>query len=136
MDDEVMTRTGFASAWASDAGKLRTLNEDAVVARPENGLWAVADGMGGHQAGDLASQAVIDGLASIGGSGAGMALLPAVHARLAMVNAELRGEALRRGPRAVVGSTVAVLLVEEARFTCVWAGDSRAYRLRAGRLER
>jgi serine/threonine protein phosphatase PrpC len=123
------------SAAATDPGKIRTCNEDALLARPDHGLWVVADGMGGHQAGDFASLAVIAALAAIDPRGTGAARLLEIHERLARVNDRLRAEAARRRPPAVIGSTVVVLLVDQDRFACVWAGDSRLYRLRAGRLE-
>ena len=53
------------SSAASHQGAVRTRNEDMVVHRPDLGLWAVADGAGGHGAGDVASQAVAAALESI-----------------------------------------------------------------------
>lgn len=50
---------------ATHVGKVRERNEDSYLVRPEAGIWAVADGMGGHEAGDLASQTVIEALASV-----------------------------------------------------------------------
>src|SRR5262249_57080406 len=58
--------TQFESGAVSHVGKVRTRNEDSYLVQPENGLWAVADGMGGHDDGHLASAAVIEELRSIG----------------------------------------------------------------------
>ncbi len=125
----------FRSAGGTDPGKIRSLNEDALLARPDIGLWAVADGMGGHQAGDLASRAVVAALGAIDARGSAAARLLDIHERLGQVNDRLRAEAVRRGPRMVIGSTVVLLLLDRDRFACIWAGDSRLYRLRGGRIE-
>ena len=55
-----MTHAAWHSAGRTQRGKQRMRNEDAFLDCPQQGCWAVADGMGGHQAGDIASQAVID----------------------------------------------------------------------------
>src|SRR5207253_5745753 len=60
---------GGVSTWRSaartDPGKVRARNEDAFLACPEQGLWVVADGMGGHQGGDIASQLIVASLAEL-----------------------------------------------------------------------
>lgn len=120
----------------TDVGMTRASNEDAFLVRDDIGLWAVADGMGGHQGGALASRLVVDALAGLPGPASGYALLSAVKDALGEVNTELmdRGAALDGG--GVIGSTVAALIISEARYACVWAGDSRIYRLRRGGLAR
>jgi serine/threonine protein phosphatase PrpC len=126
----------FAAVGRSHVGCVRTLNEDRFIARGDAGLWAVADGMGGHQAGEVASQMVVDALGGLGRFGSGYAQLKAVGDALRGVNAELvrRASALPGG--GVIGATVAALLVFEGHYCCVWAGDARIYRLRDGELER
>jgi serine/threonine-protein phosphatase Stp1 len=53
----------WRSAARTDPGKVRSRNEDAYLECPEQGIWAVADGMGGHSGGDMASQLVVANLA-------------------------------------------------------------------------
>jgi serine/threonine protein phosphatase PrpC len=66
----------WCSAEQSHRGNRRKNNEDAVLSRPDVGLWAVADGMGGHQAGDVASQACTNALATVRLVGSGGTSLP------------------------------------------------------------
>ncbi len=120
----------FRTAIVSHVGLARKLNEDGVIARPEIGLWAVADGMGGHGGGDVASRAVVEALQSLAPQASAPDLLGAFERCIMGVNAELRALARSRGT-AVVGTTLAALMVHGAHFACVWCGDSRVY-LRRG----
>jgi len=123
--------TGYLTAMRTDPGKVRPLNEDSAVALPERGVWAVADGMGGHERGDVASRLVTDRLARLPPTANGQELLRAVRSTLADCHRELREQAAG----SLCGCTVVVLLAVDAHFACLWAGDSRLYRLRAGRLD-
>jgi serine/threonine protein phosphatase PrpC len=125
----------WSSASRTDVGKVRKLNEDSLLDLPELGLWMVADGMGGHAAGDFASGAIVSALASIPPPVSLGALLGEVRVRLQTVNRELHEEARTRRER-VIGSTVVVLLVYGGHGVVVWAGDSRAYLYRRGELIR
>jgi serine/threonine protein phosphatase PrpC len=124
----------FQTAVRTHVGLARTLNEDAYVV--SDGLWAVADGMGGHQAGDLASRLIVEALQEIGGFASGYAHLNAARERLEAVNADLIARAARMPPGSIIGSTVAALLVHEDHYACLWAGDSRVYLRRGGVLMR
>ncbi len=124
----------YRSAAATDVGHKRSLNEDAVVDRPQIGLWAVADGMGGHGGGDVASRAIADALNEIGPPDSAVRFLAAFEARILGAHAGLLALAAREG-REVIGSTLAALLVYDAHFACVWCGDSRVYRLSRGAFE-
>lgn len=129
-----MNEVRYAVAAVTDVGLVRSLNEDAYLERPDLGLWVVADGMGGHESGDLASRTIVEELARVRRPASAPALVAEVKAAVARANAALRQEALARGPEAVIASTVVGLLVIEGFFACFWAGDSRLYLLRAGRM--
>lgn len=116
------------------AGTVRRRNEDAVLERAEIGLWAVADGAGGHERGDYASSRIIAALHDVDATLSGVSLVGEVKRRLAEVNRELRARAAALGSNALIGSTVAVLLIFGEESRCLWAGDSRLYRMRARRL--
>ncbi len=122
------------SAARTHVGTVRRRNEDAVLERAEIGLWAVADGAGGHERGDYASSRIIAALREVDSVLSGFSLVEEVKRRLAGVNREVRAKAATIGPNALVGSTVAVLLIWDDQSCCLWAGDSRLYRMRAGRL--
>ncbi len=126
----------WSSACLSDVGAVREINEDACLELPQIGVWVVADGMGGHAAGELASGMIINALRNVFSSSGLTELLDDVEGRLLDVNARLISEAARRGGDVTIGSTVAVLLAKHRRCVCLWAGDSRIYCYRDGRLAR
>jgi serine/threonine protein phosphatase PrpC len=115
----------FESASATHVGLVRAINEDAVLGRPEIGLWAVADGVGGADAGDRASAAIVAALSELPQSASGLDSLEWAQQALRQVNAQLRHEALARGSRHGIASTVICLLIRDRRFFCLWVGDSR-----------
>ena len=123
------------SAMQTHRGNRRENNEDAVLSRPDVCLWAVADGMGGHHAGDVASQAVADALGELSFCGELANDVDAVEDALVTVNEELRLLARTEGVGNTIGSTVVAMLASEHVGVALWAGDSRLYRLRGSRLE-
>jgi serine/threonine protein phosphatase Stp1 len=125
----------YRSAARTHAGAVRERNEDAVLHRPEIGLWAVADGAGGHQRGDYASGRIVTALGEVTPPPSPALLVDDVRARLDRVNQELRAKAADIGPQAMICSTVIVVLIAGGRSCCLWAGDSRCYLLRAGGLQ-
>lgn len=120
----------------TDIGKVRARNEDAFLDLPQRGLWAVADGMGGHQNGALASRLIVDELAELSAEGNLEQRLKQLRQCLHGLNRRFSQELTVTVGRAdsVMGSTVVALLVEGDRAVCVWAGDSRCYLWRAGTL--
>ncbi|NIF53357.1 protein phosphatase 2C domain-containing protein [Burkholderia sp. Ax-1724] len=123
----------WTSSARSDAGRVREINEDACLDLPEAGRWAVADGMGGHAVGDLASRTVIEALSRLAAPRGIRTLIADTRARLQGANRQLRDEAARRRVQRI-GSTVVVLLAYDRFCGYVWAGDSRIYLYRAGQL--
>ena len=122
------------SAARTHVGTVRRRNEDAVLERAEIGLWAVADGAGGHERGDFASSRIIAALRRVDPALSGLSLVEEVKGSLAEVNREVRAKAVTIGPNALIASTVAVLLIWGDQYCCLWAGDSRLYRMRASQL--
>jgi serine/threonine protein phosphatase PrpC len=120
----------FASAARTHAGCLRTSNEDRFLVRGEVGLWAVADGMGGHEDGSIASGLVMDSLASVDFGSQGAADVRVIEASLQESNGALQVRA--RG--GIMGTTIVALLANAREYVCLWAGDSRAYLRRDGKL--
>jgi serine/threonine-protein phosphatase Stp1 len=134
MGAHVLTAPHLRSWSASHAGTKRDHNEDAYVDRPDMGMFAVADGAGGHQAGEVASGMIAEALEAIPSDLSAAELLAEVRLAIERTHVALREEAARRGPDVVVASTVVVMLARGDHFACLWAGDSRAYLLRDGVL--
>ena len=117
-------------------GTVRPRNEDAFVDRGDIGLWAVADGAGGHGAGDVASAAVAEALRDLPVGLAAAEMLAQVRLRIDAVHRDLQAKAEAAGPGRIIATTVVILLARGGHFACLWAGDSRAYLLREGALTR
>ena len=118
-------------------GLKRKVNEDSVLVRTERGLWAVADGMGGHEASDVASSMATDALRALPiVYGLDDTVEAAVDA-LRRVNGELIRLARSEDDRSrTIGTTVVGLAIADGHFRCFWVGDSRAYRIRHGQIRR
>ena len=120
---------------ATDVGRIRSVNQDAFLERPAAGLWVVADGLGGHSDGELASRMVCDSLAEMAPAASLDDMAAGVAEQLQAVNEHLLRTSARSLLADTCGSTVVVLLVRGQRLAALWAGDSRAYRWRAGALD-
>ena len=116
----------------SHKGCVRDHNEDNYLVEQQAGLWVVADGMGGHEAGEVASASIIDHLATIGIASSAPDLRARFEDRLSRANAEIRNISRSRG--ITIGSTFAALLAMDGRFAGLWAGDSRIYLVRGGAI--
>lgn len=125
----------WRSSAATDAGKIREINEDAYADCPESGLWAVADGMGGHEAGDYASNSIVDALRKLETPEKLSQFVDEVEDCLLTANHQLINEAENREDGVTIGSTVVALVAVQSHCVCLWAGDSRVYRLRDDRFQ-
>jgi serine/threonine protein phosphatase Stp1 len=128
----------FECVSRTNVGLRRKINEDSVFVDSERGLWAVADGMGGHEAGEIASTMVTDALRCLPVAGDIDELAAQAIEALRQVNRELivlaqSGERKRGG---TIGTTVVGLAIANGSFRCFWMGDSRAYRMRDDKITR
>jgi serine/threonine protein phosphatase PrpC len=120
------------SSGKSDPGLVRELNEDRYLVKSESGLFVVADGMGGHDAGEVASSSIVEHLSSIGIPSSAPDLRARVEDRIVLANRQIRQLSAKNG--STIGSTLAALLAFERQYACMWAGDSRIYMLHNGKL--
>ncbi|MBS7663191.1 serine/threonine-protein phosphatase [Pseudomonas lalucatii] len=126
----ISTQQPLVYAAATDVGLVRGHNEDALLSCPELGLWAVADGMGGHRRGEVASALALQALRAACAGGA--ELSAAVHAANAAVLAAAEADAECRD----MGTTLVAVRCRGADFQIAWVGDSRAYRVDADAIAR
>ncbi|MBI2994970.1 MAG: serine/threonine-protein phosphatase [Gammaproteobacteria bacterium] len=127
-------RLKWISHGISDTGKVRRHNEDSMLMRPEIGLWAVADGMGGHAKGDVASQMVIESLRKVHEGTSLARYIDDIEDRIVDVNGRLMQKSQESAKKLTIGSTVVIMLAFDKYCVYLWVGDSRLYRLRAGEL--
>src|SRR5450759_3895587 len=104
-------------ALGTHTGWVRELNEDSHLALPKLGLWIIADGMGGHEAGEVASGITILEIARSIEQG-----MPLAAAHRTIQTAALQGEGALD-----MGSTVVAAKLDGLRYEIAWVGDSRAY---------
>lgn len=128
----------FECVSRTHVGLRRKINEDSVLVDSERGLWVVADGMGGHDAGEIASTMATDALRCLPGARDIDELTDRVVEALQAVNRELialaqSGDSERK---ATIGTTVVGLAIANGVHRCFWLGDSRAYCLRDGQFTR
>lgn len=127
--DGIESYQSLDSGMATNVGCVRKINEDSGFLRPDWGLWAVADGMGGHQHGDWASQAVVGELGQLGRPVSVQDQRARILHRLWRAHRRIAAHAEEAGV-GHVGSTAVVLGVFGGWLSCVWSGDSRCYRIR------
>jgi protein phosphatase len=128
----------LAAAARSDVGRRRPANEDCYVVAPELGLYLVADGMGGHRAGQVASglaaRAAVATLRSLPGGRGGS--VERLRTCVAAANAEILASSRAKSELAGMGTTVVALLAEGDRVALAHVGDSRAYLVRGAAIRR
>jgi serine/threonine protein phosphatase PrpC len=115
-------------------GTIRTTNEDAILDYTDAGLWAVADGMGGHQAGDYASECIIKHLSSAADNYRGKELVEQMTGILGNAHKAIYQHSQHLSGSPIIGSTIVVLIMEADNYHCFWSGDSRCYLLRHNEL--
>ncbi|HET6610194.1 MAG TPA: protein phosphatase 2C domain-containing protein [Rhodopila sp.] len=126
------SQSGRFVSWASThVGTVRKHNEDSLVDRSDLGLWAVADGAGGHSRGDVASRMAAQALEGIPPNLSASDVLAEIRQRMQETNAALRASV---APPQISATTVVVLIARGDHYACLWAGDSRAYLLRNGTM--
>ncbi len=141
--------TALKMVGITNPGRVRPENEDAIGVYPDIGLAVLADGMGGHQAGEVASSIAIDVISrhfveifqreleyKRRNEPADAALeVNAIYDAVQLANSAIYEMARARPECAGMGSTVVVVLFYEDKFCVGHVGDSRLYRYRAGKLE-
>jgi serine/threonine-protein phosphatase Stp1 len=120
----------FSSSAATHVGMVRKVNQDAYAERTDIGVWVVADGMGGHEAGEVASATVTDHIKSLEPQANLAEMITAVENSIQAANNQLIEQAASYDSQRVPGSTVVVLVINGNQGALVWAGDSRIYRRR------
>ena len=120
----------FASTEVTHAGSVREVNEDSVLSKKESGLWVVADGMGGYEAGDVASKMLVDALDQITLGDSITSNIENIEQTVLDVNQQIIEHSNLVFEGRVFGSTVVLVYLYENLGFVFWAGDSRLYRLR------
>ena len=123
----------WLSSSATHVGHVRQINEDSYLLREDLPLWVVADGMGGHHAGDVASSKVVECLNQLEPFANNIPLselVDNVEDQIITANDELIKLANEHNDNRTIGTTVVTLVAINNHCAVLWAGDSRAYRCR------
>ncbi|MCP3688639.1 MAG: serine/threonine-protein phosphatase [Gammaproteobacteria bacterium] len=133
---EITVRRPIAwkSAHDTNVGVVRQHNEDSVLSMPEEQFWAVADGMGGYEAGNVASNMIVSALEELQPEERLNRLVNSIEDRMLDVNHRILEYADIMLDGRTFGSTVVTLAIKGRAGVCVWAGDSRLYRYRNQQL--
>lgn len=123
----------WQSAARTNVGNVRSINEDSFLERTDINLWAVADGMGGHQGGEIASKMIVDSLQQVSPNIHSLSdYVDDVETTLINANRTLRQLSQDQFSSRTIGSTVICMMAHNNHIAYIWAGDSRLYRLRNG----
>lgn len=123
----------FQTAYFSEEGKVRDKNEDAILSFTDQRIWIVADGMGGYEYGEIASNMITDAFSSELLYGTLEQKIEKAKRILFKVNHHLSQEKTL-SHCAIIGSTVCMLIAQNGHIACIWAGDSRCYLFRHNKL--
>ena len=124
----------FRSVGRTHQGVVRALNEDTFIERTELGLWVVADGMGGHQKGDVAAERIAEVFGRLDAGLKGVKLEDAVRSLIELENMKLYSMGAAIAPDQTMGATIATLIVDRDRYLCQWVGDSRILLIRGDHI--
>ena len=124
----------WVSEGATDVGTVRPLNEDSFLCQPEIGLWTVADGMGGHDGGSVASQMIVEHLSHLSIKVNLDTFVNDIENTVTDANNRLLEYSRVQLNGRIIGSTFVSLLIKGNVGVCLWAGDSRLYRFRQDKL--
>ena len=128
------SKFNYQSIGITNQGCVRDHNEDALLESSDEGFWVVADGAGGHQSGDVASNLIVDKLSELKRSRFFGSFLKKVRDRLQLVNLELIEKSGGEETSSLIASTVCVLIAQRSSIVCLWSGDSRIYLFRNEKL--
>lgn len=124
----------WKSAYDTNVGIVRELNEDSLLSLPQKQFWAVADGMGGYEAGNVASNMIVTSLQELSNVGSLNRLVNNIEDQLIDVNHRILEYADLMLEGRTLGSTVVSLAIKGRVGVCLWVGDSRLYRFRNRQL--
>jgi len=125
----------WLSCGETNVGTVRKVNEDSILSKPEERLWVVADGMGGYEAGDIASSMTIDSIDEAQINESLDETVMSIENNLHAVNQKILDYSYEMCNRNTIGTTVVSLVIRDRVGACIWAGDSRLYRYRNGQLQ-
>ncbi len=124
----------WASSGTTNTGAVRKLNEDSFVQIPQHGVFVVADGMGGHEAGEVASQLIVEDISKLDFVNEADKVA-AIRKSIQNSNSKILNISEQQFDGRTIGSTVVALALTTTHYNILWAGDSRVYLCRKGQLQ-
>ena len=129
-----MTDIVWEAEGLTDQGCRRTHNEDSILTRADDGIFVVADGMGGHAAGDVASRMLTEAVAGMEITGSFPTVVDRFDDAMIEINRQIRRHADEHFGGKTMGCTLVSMLTRGPVGVCLWAGDSRLYLVRDGEM--
>ena len=126
----------ISSHGVTDVGHVRSKNEDSILVNDDENVWIIADGMGGHHAGDFASQTITNNISLFKQHASLDDSILLLEENILNSNSIIRKKSSKLGRNATIGSTVICVYIWNNFLFTFWAGDSRLYRFRDANLER